>query len=265
MPWFPLGLEPGQSGFYADGSTESLILVWVFAGLAAITLGYFVLRRLTAGMPSSRGRIAADVLLAAAVVAPVALAALGHLPWPAAAGAALLPIAAILVEVWLPRLPWLRRRQRGRTSQLRTKFLRVTLRHDSGAFDGKVLRGAYRGRLLSSMTGAELRLLIVEAASDPESVNILTTYIDGGPSGEEAGHAAGNGANGAHRGGRGKPGDGGMERDEAYRVLGLAPGASREAVRQAYRSIMKQVHPDQGGSDYLASKVNEAKELLLGA
>jgi hypothetical protein len=55
-----------------------------------------------------------------------------------------------------------------------------------------------------------------------------------------------------------------MEREEAYKVLGLQPGASREAIKAAHRRLMQRVHPDHGGSDELAARVNRAKDLLLG-
>ncbi|MBV9992659.1 MAG: DnaJ domain-containing protein [Alphaproteobacteria bacterium] len=55
-----------------------------------------------------------------------------------------------------------------------------------------------------------------------------------------------------------------MSRDEALKVLGLPPDAGEDAIRAAYRRLMQQNHPDKGGSDYLASKVNEAKDVLLG-
>ena len=55
-----------------------------------------------------------------------------------------------------------------------------------------------------------------------------------------------------------------LEREEAYKVLGLQPGASREAIKAAHRRLMQRVHPDHGGSDELAARVNKAKDLLLG-
>jgi curved DNA-binding protein CbpA len=55
-----------------------------------------------------------------------------------------------------------------------------------------------------------------------------------------------------------------MSREDAYAVLGLAPGASETAIREAHRRLMAKVHPDRGGSDYLAAQINQARDVLLG-
>ncbi len=70
------------------------------------------------------------------------------------------------------------------------------------------------------------------------------------------------GAQGGPRQPRGAPS--GMSREDAYAVLGLAPGASETMIREAHRRLMAKLHPDRGGSDYLAAQINQARDVLLG-
>jgi len=54
-----------------------------------------------------------------------------------------------------------------------------------------------------------------------------------------------------------------MTKDKAYNVLGLKPGATKEEIITAHKKMMQKVHPDRGGSDYLAAEINTAKDILL--
>jgi DnaJ family protein C protein 19 len=55
-----------------------------------------------------------------------------------------------------------------------------------------------------------------------------------------------------------------MTRDEAYQVLGLRPGASHSEIKEAHHRLMRAAHPDAGGSDWLAARINQARDILLG-
>lgn len=60
-----------------------------------------------------------------------------------------------------------------------------------------------------------------------------------------------------------KGSSGNIDRVEAYQILGLQPDASDEEIQAAYRRLMQRVHPDQGGSAYLAVRLNQARKVLL--
>ncbi len=178
--------------------------------------------------------------------------------------AALLRLAPVLIQ-FLPLLQRLWRQNRSQPggaqdrdrSTAEAKYLRMTLNHATGEISGRVLEGRFAGRDIHTMTLAELMELQQECRRhDRDSAALIEAYLDrvhgdrwrcGGDSGRS----------------------GSVERseitkEEAYRVLGLSPGASREAIIQAHRRLMQKLHPDRGGSDYLAAEINRAKEILLG-
>lgn len=143
----------------------------------------------------------------------------------------------------------------GRTSTVATDHLQMELDHDTGAMRGRVLKGVFQGRSIESLAPAEMALMWRDCRFvDPRSAQLIEAYLDRThPTWREDMARAEN-----------EPGAGGiMTREEAYDILGLKPGASEEEIRRAHRDLMKKLHPDRGGSDYLASKINEAKDLLL--
>ena len=137
-------------------------------------------------------------------------------------------------------------------------MIEMELDHDTGEMNGTVLAGSFAGRALGDLPEEALRRLHEECArSDADGVRLLEAYFDRRfPRWREDAHGD------AHARGA-QPQTGAMTEQEAYQILGLEPGASAEDVRRAHRALMKKLHPDQGGSTYLAARVNQAKEILL--
>jgi len=145
-------------------------------------------------------------------------------------------------------------KSKGQASRVRSSMLEMELDHDSGKMRGRFTAGPHQGRELNSIDVASLARLL--PSLDEESRALLLAYLDRrDPAWRE--HAQGDPA-----ARRAAPFGGKMTEEEAYQILGLQPGASAEDVSRAHRSLMKKLHPDQGGSTYLATRVNEAKDVL---
>ncbi len=149
-------------------------------------------------------------------------------------------------------------KSRNQTSHVRTAALEMELDLDSGAMNGLVLAGKFEGRYLDDMSEADLLSLYRELQQDPESTQVLEAYLnwriptwrDGFDADTDSGLGA-------------APASGPMTKEEAYEILGLSAGATEAEIREAHRRLMKRVHPDTGGSVFLATRINEAKDVLL--
>ena len=157
--------------------------------------------------------------------------------------------------------PWRKFQQApGRFSRIRSAMIEMEIDHATGAVEGTVLAGSLAGRRLSSLDPAGLRHLHEEcSALDPDGLPLLEAYLDRRFTGWRE-----NAQGDRDTRTRTHAPSGVMTKEEAYQVLGLQPGASLDEIRQAYRTLMKKLHPDHGGTAYLAARVNQAKEVLLG-
>lgn len=184
---------------------------------------------------------------------------------------------------WLPALlffvlPWLARYralksmhknargpQPGQSSQISTRFLRMELDHDSGEMNGDVIDGQYAGQRLDQLNLGQLIELWRECATaDEQSRLVLENYLDRGHPDWRS--VAGAGPREETAGPRSDSPwtKTGMSAEEACEILGVAAGATPKDIEDAYRQAMKSAHPDHGGSDWMAAKVNQAKDVLIG-
>jgi hypothetical protein len=146
----------------------------------------------------------------------------------------------------------------GQRSQVETRTLRMSLDHETGDLDGEVLTGASTGRRLSELGLTEiLDLLHACSVADSASVPVLEAYLDrrfpDWRSNEDAGSTKTAAAEEAL-----------MSAEHARRILGVTADAGEEEIQAAYHRLIALVHPDRGGSGFLAAQVNRARDVLLG-
>ncbi len=223
---------------------------YLLLGFAALILGLFLLHAFTRASPARLARLIKLVLGFAFSAVALVLAA---------RGAGMVAGLFGALAAWLLLSPSgggaVTAQPGAQTSRVVTDHLEMALDHETGEMAGRVRKGVFKGRELSRMAPAELALLWQDCRfEDPQSARLIEAYLDKvhptwredlARAEQETGY-----------GGR-------MGLDEAYEILGLKPGASDEEVRRAHRELMVKLHPDKGGSSYLAAKVNEAKGLLL--
>ena len=195
----------------------------------------------------------------------------GRAHWLAAVFAALLPFVRALPRL-LGHIPLLKRvlagadalkskpePSSGQTSTVQSKFIRMTLNHDSGDINGEVLAGQFKGSTLDKLNLEALLQLLRECQDDEESVALLQAYLDRVYADTWQQQA---GAQGQQRAAS-EAGE--MSREEALQVLGLSSDAGEAEIVDAHRRLMQKLHPDRGGSAYLAAKINLAKKTLLAS
>lgn len=227
-------------------------MAWLALGAVSLLVGLILLYAFANASPAAVKKTAVWGLAGVGSVAIAVMLATGRgLSTAIWAGIVFGPALAQLWRGWRARRAFSRPSPEGEASGVETATLEMRLDLGSGAMSGRVRRGAHAGRELSEMTRGELLTLMADcAANDPESVALLEAWLDRTEPGwrEEPAPAAA----------------GPMTRAEALAVLGLAEGASEADIRAAHRRLMQSAHPDRGGSDWLAARINEARSVLLG-
>lgn len=240
------------------------MLLWLLAGVGLLFLGLGGVRWVAATDPKTLLLALKTLAIAVAAVVGVLLVLSGRAGW-------LLGLLPLLLP-WMLRRSSLARgglggggRTAGRTSHVQTRFFDMRLDHDTGELDGEVREGPHAGRPLSELGLRELLEMLPEVRSrDSQSGRLLEAYLDRRAPDWRSGSAdeGGNGEDAAQEPGGADP-PGAMTPEEALRVLGLTAGASEQEIKAAYHRLIRYLHPDQGGSSFLAAQVNRARDVLL--
>ncbi|CAA9278578.1 MAG: hypothetical protein AVDCRST_MAG27-3587 [uncultured Craurococcus sp.] len=224
-------------------------MAWLALGALALLLGLWLLRAFAEASPATIRKVGLWVLGLLGGGALLLLLLTGR------GVQALWALVFFGPVVWRRISGWIAARRfarpAGDASTVETATLAMSLDHATGTFTGRIRQGRQAGRDLASLDLAALRALLEECGgTDPESVPLLEAWLDR-----------------THPGWRDAPAEPGssgpMTRTEALAILGLAEGADAEAIRTAHRRLMRSAHPDSGGSDWLAARINQARDILL--
>jgi hypothetical protein len=234
-------------------------------GFVFLLVFFYLLKNAMQSSKASYNKWLAKVTIILATGILLLLVVTGRIHVLAALGAALLvlirqfPLIVKALPVLKKVFGQVSKYTQGQKSTLDTSLLEMTLDHDSGEMDGLVIEGSYQGQRLSQMSTAALAdLHQVAVGHYPDSVEVLETYL-ARVYGEHWQEQFGVGSQPK------RPAESGeLSADEARDILGLQAGASEEEIILAHRKMMQKFHPDRGGSNYLAAKVNAAKDILLG-
>ncbi|GAB4069907.1 DnaJ domain-containing protein [Ancylobacter sonchi] len=232
-------------------------MINLLAGAAIVALLYYGLKFFARTDPKRLARLSRSVGGWLAVLLAGFLGARGHIETALPLGIFGLSLLGWNLGTGKGGSPWSRlRRSAGNSSTVRTASLEMVLDHDSGRLAGRILIGPLAGRDLDTLPVGDIARQALTL--DAESRQLLEAYLDRRSPGWRE-HAQGE----TGRRSAAPPQGGAMTEQQAYEVLGLQPGAGADEIRKAHRTLMKKLHPDQGGSNYLAARVNEAKDILL--
>jgi hypothetical protein len=250
-------------------------MLLLVALIAVIVIGYISVGYIRTLKREQRKKVGAKIGVLGSIATLILLTVTGKLYLLAALGTGLVLIVKRLFPFlrYFPLFKGLY--QKAKTSQnsgsskhstVETSLLRMTLDHESGEIDGELLTTVSEGKYLSEFGLSQLTSLYILADKQyPDSIEVLAAYLDRkyGSDWREAANA-GNASEDSEQNSRGSDNDE-MTVVKAYAVLGLNDNATEEEVITAHRKLMLKLHPDRGGSNYLAAKINQAKDLLVSS
>ena len=235
-------------------------MIRALLAIAAAAIAIYYLWRVRSMPPHKQRSGYIKFLLGLMIALVVVLTLTGRMHW---VGAAITGAFVFLRQIlpWVIRaLPFLNKLRERNTqsgqSSIQTNHLSSTLDHGSGHIEGKIIEGPHKGWLLSELSIMQLEDLLTHyQTEDEESAELLEAYIDQRRQQADQNTEQQRTAN--------RAASDQSARAEALAILGLDEGSTEEEVVAAHRSLIQKLHPDRGGNDFLAAKINQAKDILL--
>lgn len=192
----------------------------------------------------------------------------GKMHFLVAIGAAVLPFI-IRLAPFIKYIPVLRKYYQqkkssqktndGETSSIETSLLTMIINHDTGQMEGIIRVGRFADKKLTECSEEQLFRLYQQAENNhQDSLSVLNAYLDRVIGGQWRQRFESEKADKVKQTDTNE-----MSTSEALDILGINSDASREEIIKAHRKLIQKLHPDRGGSHYLAAKLNQAKALLL--
>ena len=228
--------------------------------VAIIATLVYITRRINRLPPKARKKAFVQLGLTVTVLFVLFLTVTGRLHWIGAAltGALvllrqLLPLIIRFIPTWLSYRGSSIGSSSSKTSTVASRFLRMNLDHETGKMSGQVLEGEFEHWELDEMERSQLESLLSYCSkNDPDSARLLESYLTQRFPDESFDNQQSYSESSSQ-----------MQRAEALSILGLEGEPESEAIVNAHRHLMQKLHPDRGGNDYLAAKINQAKDILL--
>lgn len=229
--------------------------------LIAFLLAVFTLIQLFKNTPKAQIKSAYwKIGLSVVAMVLILLAVTGRIHWIGAMIGALIPFVRRSLPYLIRYFPTLQQFWRTQTqaapsannsSEVKTRILRMTMNHDTQQLYGEVISGPFSGSKLDQLELQQLTQLLEYChQQEKDSAQLLISYLEHRFGNQWQQHTA--------------PETGGdIDEEAAYAILGLTRGASKAEIIKAHRQMMQKMHPDRGGSNYLAAQINQAKDLLI--
>lgn len=178
-----------------------------------------------------------------------------------AAIAALLPVIPrlfrFIMGAWPALMPYFKRYRQNHLSSMQSRFIQLQINIITGELQGEVLAGEYKGQLLQKMTKEALLSLLEQCKQqDAESAALLIAFLD-------ARHADWSNAKTGNNNDSFRQPETKMSKKQACEILGVPENSNKKQVIAAHKKLMQKIHPDKGGSVYLAQLINQAKDTLI--